>query len=130
MNSDFGNNFQFSPELDHKFLAELFDGDIIYAETVFGDFLSNISEYWIEVEQAWKARDTALLKSSVHKCKTLFGYVGHTSILASLTTFENKCATAGSATELEAEYQQLNIEKDEALKKVQKEFERLQKANA
>ncbi|RYG00226.1 MAG: hypothetical protein EOO02_15345 [Chitinophagaceae bacterium] len=130
MNSDFGNNFQFSPELDHKFLAELFDGDIIYAETVFGDFLSNIPDYWKEVENAWETGDTALLKSSVHKCKTLFGYVGHTRILARLTTFENKCATVSSTAELEADYKQLNTEKIDALEMVQKEFERLHRANA
>jgi hypothetical protein len=44
--------FVFDENLNATFLAELFEGDTIYAETVFEDFLRDLPVYWLRVEAA------------------------------------------------------------------------------
>jgi HPt (histidine-containing phosphotransfer) domain-containing protein len=99
--------FQFNTLLDVVFLEELFEGDIEYAATVFGDFLQDLPAYWEEVEQAFRQEDRLALRSAVHKCKTLFGYVGHTQILEILQAFEAQCDVVRDFYELKMRYFEL-----------------------
>ena len=81
MNPD-NKAFIFNKDLDAQFLNELFDGDMAYAETVFGEFMKNLPDYWKEVEDAYNKQHIRELRTAVHKCKTLFGYVGSTDVQA------------------------------------------------
>src|SRR5689334_1493399 len=104
MNNENPNLFRFNTELDTSFLQDLFDGDIEYAAQVFGDFLQSLPGYWTEVQDAYDAGNLPALKAAVHKCKTLFGYVGHTRLLDHLQLFENRCGSAGEIEEVAVEY--------------------------
>ena len=73
--------FCFDNTLDTNFLQELFQGDFVYAETVFQEFLKDLPAYWEEVAAARAGTDVKELGKTVHKCKTLFGYVGLTDTL-------------------------------------------------
>src|ERR1700753_2171011 len=84
--------FVFDESLNAAFLDELFEGDTIYAETVFEDFLKDLPTYWQKVELAYQSKNMPALKTSIHTCKTLFGYVGFTDLQDLCQAFENKCS--------------------------------------
>ncbi len=117
--------YQFSNQLDVGFLNELFEGDTEYATTVFADFLKHMPLYWQEVASAYQNNNLAALKSAVHKCKTLFGYVGHTDVLQIFQNFEAKCGEIREVKELAVSFAGLIEKKDHAYITVEKEYQRL-----
>ncbi|MHA4809858.1 Hpt domain-containing protein [Flavitalea flava] len=121
--------FIFSARLNADFLDELFEGDTIYAETVFEDFLRDLPDYWKSVEIAHKNGNLSELGTTIHKCKTLFGYVGFTDIQEFCQEFENNCATA-SLEMLNKDYKLLSQRKEEARKIIEQEYNRLKSFNA
>ncbi|MBS1659431.1 MAG: Hpt domain-containing protein [Bacteroidetes bacterium] len=120
--------FVFDESLNASFLAELFDGDTLYAETVFEDFLKDLPVYWQRVEAAYDSKNLPVLGTSVHTCKTLFGYVGFTDLQELCQQFENKCSV-NSADELRVDYIILIQRKEKAQHVIEKEYARLRQFN-
>ncbi|HVU95890.1 MAG TPA: Hpt domain-containing protein [Puia sp.] len=125
---NFRTGFVFDESLNASFLAELFDGDTTYAETVFEDFLRDLPVYWDRVEAAYESKDLPVLGTSVHTCKTLFGYVGFTDLQDLCQQFENKCSV-NTAEELRLDYIRLIQRKEKAQHIIEKEYDRLRKFN-
>src|ERR1700744_1867026 len=121
-------SFIFNESLDRNFLDELFDGDTLYAETVFEDFLRDLPAYWNRVESACKDRNMPALGTCIHTCKTLFGYVGFTDLQEFCQAFENKCANH-SMEELMADYSLLVEKKEKAQRVIESEYSRLKSFN-
>ena len=48
------DQFVFHECLNAAFLEELFEGDTIYAETVFEDFLRDLPAYWDRVQASYQ----------------------------------------------------------------------------
>jgi hypothetical protein len=126
---NFRTDFVFDESLNASFLAELFDGDTLYAETVFEDFLRDLPVYWDRVEAAYEVKNLPVLGTSVHTCKTLFGYVGFTDLQDLCQQFENKCSV-NTAEELRLDYIRLIQRKERAQHIIEKEYDRLRKFNA
>jgi len=120
--------FVFDESLNSTFLAELFEGDTIYAETVFEDFLKDLPIYWLRVESAYNSKNLPALGTAVHTCKTLFGYVGFTDLQELCQQFENKCSV-NTAEELRVEYILLIQRKERAQHIIEKEYDRLRLYN-
>ena len=120
--------FVFDESLNSAFLAELFEGDTIYAETVFEDFLKDLPIYWQRVETAYNSKNLPALGTAVHTCKTLFGYVGFTDLQELCQQFENKCSV-NTAEELRVEYILLIQRKERAQHIIEKEYDRLRLFN-
>lgn len=120
--------FVFDESLNSTFLAELFEGDTIYAETVFEDFLKDLPIYWLRVEAAYNSKNLPALGTAVHTCKTLFGYVGFTDLQELCQQFENKCSV-NTAEELRVEYILLIQRKERAQHIIEKEYDRLRLYN-
>jgi HPt (histidine-containing phosphotransfer) domain-containing protein len=120
--------FVFDESLNSTFLAELFEGDTIYAETVFEDFLKDLPIYWQRVETAYNSKNLPALGTAVHTCKTLFGYVGFTDLQELCQQFENKCSV-NTAEELRVEYILLIQRKERAQHIIEKEYDRLRLYN-
>jgi hypothetical protein len=120
--------FVFDESLNSSFLAELFEGDTIYAETVFEDFLRDLPVYWERVEAAYSNKNLPVLGTTVHTCKTLFGYVGFTDLQELCQQFENKCSV-NSVEELRLEYILLIQRKEKAQHIIEKEYDRLRLFN-
>jgi hypothetical protein len=118
------NQFVFNENLNAAFLGELFEGDSQYAETVFEDFLRDIPVYWERVESAYKNRNLSLLKTCIHTCKTLFGYVGFTNLQEDCQLFEETCADK-SDDDLQADFIVLSQKKDQARIVIEEDFKRL-----
>jgi len=120
--------FDFDESLNSAFLEELFEGDTIYAETVFEDFLKDIPVYWERVENAFNGKNLPVLGTSIHTCKTLFGYVGFTDLQDLCQQFENRCAV-NTVEELKVEYILLVQRKEKAQHIIEKEYTRLRLYN-
>jgi HPt (histidine-containing phosphotransfer) domain-containing protein len=121
--------FVFSKYLDARFLDELFEGDTGYAQTVFEDFLRDLPDYWQDVRAAYENQDLNGLRTSIHKCKTLFGYVGFSDIQQFCQDFENNCSGQPMSA-LESGYQVLLSRKEQARQVIEGEYERLKLFNA
>jgi HPt (histidine-containing phosphotransfer) domain-containing protein len=122
------NKFVFNGSLNAAFLDELFEGDTLYAETVFEDFLRDLPGYWKQVESAYQNKNNTTLRTCVHTCKTLFGYVGFTDLQEFCQEFENKC-NDHSTEELKADYTVLLQKKAKAQQVIENEYSRLKLHN-
>jgi len=120
--------FVFNTRLDARFLDELFDGDTVYTQHVFEDFLRDLPDYWKSTATAWQNGDRTALRASIHKCKTLFGYVGFTDIQRICQEFENSCAD-NTIGDLRSRYQVLLDKKEEARVIIEEEYTRLKSFN-
>ena len=121
-------SFVFDESLNAAFLQELFEGDTTYAETVFEDFLKDIPIYWERVEAAYNSKNLPVLGTTVHTCKTLFGYVGFTDLQEQCQQFENKCSV-NTVEELKLDYILLIQRKEKAQHIIEKEYGRLREFN-
>src|ERR1700712_130171 len=88
------SSFQFNEALNSDFLCELYGEDISYAAIIFEDVANELPKHWQELEQAYNSNDVALLKGAAHKCKTLYAYVGFSSIESLLQSVETGCQSA------------------------------------
>ena len=120
--------FVFHERLNAAFLEELFEGDTIYAETVFEDFLRDLPAYWEKVQASYQNKNMSLLGTNIHTCKTLFGYVGFTDLQELCQEFENKCAL-NTAEALQMDFNTLTQKKQEAQKIIENEYNRLKSYN-
>ncbi|MBN8853900.1 MAG: hypothetical protein BGO55_10730 [Sphingobacteriales bacterium 50-39] len=128
MNELRSDQFTFHERLNATFLAELFEGDTIYAETVFEDFLRDLPTYWERVQTSYQHKNLPLLGTNIHTCKTLFGYVGFTDLQELCQEFENKCAIY-TAEELQTDFATLVRKKQEAQHIIENEYKRLKRYN-
>lgn len=122
------SKFVFNISLNAAFLDELFEDDMIYAETVFEDFLRDLPGYWRRVEAAYNNRNITDLRTCVHTCKTLFGYVGFTDLQEFCQEFEDKC-NSQQLVELKTDYNTLSQRKEKAQQIIEKEYYRLKLFN-
>ena len=120
--------FVFNENLNAAFLEELFEGDTIYAETVFEDFLRDLPVYWERVDTAFNNRNLPALGTCIHTCKTLFGYVGFTDLQELCQQFENKCSV-NTVEELRVDYILMVQRKEKAQHIIEKEYTRLKLFN-
>src|SRR5882762_1051423 len=120
--------FVFHESLNAAFLEELFEGDTIYAETVFEDFLRDLPACWEKVQTSYQNKNMSLLGTNIHTCKTLFGYVGFTDLQELCQEFENKCALQTAET-LQTDFSRLTRKKQEAQHIIENEYSRLKRFN-
>jgi hypothetical protein len=123
-------NFVFNDCLNSAFLQDFFDGDMGYAETVFNDCLAHLPLYWKEVNSAHVRGSIPELKSAVHKCKTLFGYIGFSSVQDQFQAFEHKCTITQSMNELDADFESLDTKINLAIPVIETELGRLKAFNS
>jgi len=83
--------FPFSEPIDGRYLTELYAGDYVMIEETFSDVLGEYDTLIGKVCEAHQAEDVATLKSTVHKIKPLFGFVGLLSIQSQCLQFEKAC---------------------------------------
>jgi HPt (histidine-containing phosphotransfer) domain-containing protein len=120
--------FVFNESLNASFLEELFEGDTIYAETVFEDFLRDLPDYWEKVDTAFNNRNLPALGTCIHTCKTLFGYVGFTDLQELCQQFEDKCSV-NTVEQLKVDYILMVQRKEKAQHIIEKEYTRLKLFN-
>ena len=123
------NSFVFSQDLDSGLLNDLYEGDLEYAEVVFGDFLKYLPDYFGEIEVAYNGKKIDELRKAVHKCKTLMGFVGLSTIQALYQAMEKKCEHSSNILDLETDYKQLKKQTESGRNIISTELDRLKAFN-
>jgi Hpt domain len=118
-------NMEFDRQLDGTFLNELYDGDAMYAATVFETFLQEVGSMMDNCRLAIDGGDIPMFQKAVHKFKPTLSYVGLTDIGKQLEILELACSTGASASELLATYQQIAAEITNLLPLIKSEKDKL-----
>lgn len=95
--------FVFSDAINSQYIIELYAGDYVMIEETFTDVLLEYDGFVQKINTCFRDDDVAALKSSVHKIKPLFGFVGLTDLQALCLQFENACQ-GSSCSGLAADY--------------------------
>jgi hypothetical protein len=125
-NKETNSAFQFSPAFDSAFLNELFADDLKYAAVVFGDFLTEMPVCCDEMTTAFQNNDIPGLRSSAHKCKTLFAYVGLNAISSQLQALETACSYLETTQTIQPLFQELLKQKPAIEQMISEEIKRLE----
>lgn len=120
--------FLFSEPVDGSYLIELYAGDYVMIEETFSDVLGEYDTLIAKVCEAYQAEDIATLKSTVHKIKPLFGFVGLLSIQSQCLHFEKACEQ-GNFSAVTADFTPLKNSLLQAKSIIEKERDRLQAYN-
>jgi hypothetical protein len=118
--------FQFSPAFDSAFLNELFADDMEYAAVVFRDFLAEMPQCCDEMTTAFQNNNIPGLRSSAHKCKTLFAYVGLNAISGQLQALEAACDHLETTQTIAPLFQELLKQKPAIEQMISEEIKRLE----
>lgn len=116
---------EFDKQLDGAFLNELYDGDAMYAATVFDTFLQEVSGMMDNCRAAIEGGDIPIFQKAVHKFKPTLSYVGLTDIGKQLESLESACGTGKTAPELLASYEQIAGEITRLLPLIKSEKDKL-----
>lgn len=118
--------FDFHPALDADFLHDLFADDPTYTVVVFEGFMKETPQCWDEIKSSFEGNSVAGLKAAVHKCRSLFAYVGLRDMAAQLEEIEAGCATTGNTSALQPALERLFAERKPAEAIIKEEIKRLQ----
>ncbi|MDQ0106936.1 PAS domain S-box-containing protein [Chitinophaga terrae (ex Kim and Jung 2007)] len=83
------SGFEFSEDLDVKYLTDLYENNISYAADLFEIFIRTIREELDKLSVVLENKDWNLMKFQVHKLKPNFAMVGLTWISAKMQELEN-----------------------------------------
>jgi PAS domain S-box-containing protein len=83
------SGFEFSEDLDVKYLTDLYENNISYAADLFEIFIRTIREELDKLSLVLDNKDWNLMKFQVHKLKPNFAMVGLTWISAKMQELEN-----------------------------------------
>lgn len=117
--------FRFSESFDNDFLNELFGDDLVYAITIFEGFLEEMPECCYRMRSAFESNDIAGMRSSAHKCKTLFSYIGLKKIAVQIEALEMACDVLDNTATMQPLFTSLLQQKEAIEKMVSDEINRL-----
>lgn len=83
--------FVFDNRLDTEYLESIYEGDKEYAAVVFEQFILSYPEQLKEIEDNYASGNVALYKSSIHKIKATFSFVGLTILTNKAEVIEKNC---------------------------------------
>lgn len=128
-NEDQKIGFRFSPDLDNAFLQELYGDDLQQAEMVFESSVQQLRNGKQLTDARFHEGDMPGLKKEIHKLKPLLGYMGMNKIMGEFEEFEQACAQFSSSAEAEDRFENIKALMLEAIKKAEKEINRLNQHN-
>ena len=121
--------FAFSPELDIAFLQDLYGDDLQQAEMIFESSLNQLKVDLPVAETKFHDGDLSGLKKVIHKLKPVFGYVGMNDLQERYREFEDGCAQAQSAAEIEPTFSHIIRISEQAIQKIDAELNRIKQFN-
>ena len=101
------NTFVFNTEFDINYLFSLYGDDYHYLQEVFNTVLSDYQTLTDNIEYSYSSGNLNALRSSVHKIKPVFGFVGLTTVQEQCQQFEKICDTAHSPDQLATDFENL-----------------------
>ncbi|MCO5240262.1 MAG: hypothetical protein M9904_09405 [Chitinophagaceae bacterium] len=121
--------FRFSPELDNAFLEELYGDDLQQAEMVFESSVQQLRNGQQLTDARFHDGDIPGLKKEIHKMKPVLGYMGMNKIMEEFEAFEQACIQFKSSAEAEDGFYHIKSLTLEAIKRGEKEINRLKQHN-
>jgi HPt (histidine-containing phosphotransfer) domain-containing protein len=101
------NTFVFNTEFDINYLFSLYGDDYNYLQEVFNTVLSDYQTLTDNIEYSYTSGNLNALRSSVHKIKPVFGFVGLTTVQEQCQQFEKICDAANSPDQLSTDFENL-----------------------
>jgi HPt (histidine-containing phosphotransfer) domain-containing protein len=101
------NTFVFNSEFDVNYLNSLYGDDYNYLQEVFNTVMHDYQALTDNIEYNYSSGNINALRSSVHKIKPVFGFVGLTTIQQLCQDFEQICSVASTPEQLAGDYESL-----------------------
>lgn len=117
--------FRFNRALDHRYLDQIYQGDLHYAIEIFDTFLRYSLEEFQALPQALQQGDLGTLHNSAHKLKTAFPMVGLTGLVQTMNRLE-KTALEGDPSVAGQILQEALREVNTYLPLIRQELKRMQ----
>lgn len=123
-------SYQFSPELDHAKLDELYMGDPGIACEVFAAFVQETISLIPRLEESFQRNDRQEFRKLLHKLKPGFLYVGLTDIFERMSDAEKHCQAVDDLDSMEPALSELFSDIKARIPVVRRELEQLQRHGA
>jgi HPt (histidine-containing phosphotransfer) domain-containing protein len=124
------NAFVFNAEIDANYLNSLYGDDYNYLQEIFNTVLEEYVSLTDNIEYSYSSGNLAALKSSVHKIKPVFGFVGLTEVQKLCQHFEQVCGTVSSADQLSGEFETLKNKISQCKQIIEEEKKKLELFNS
>jgi HPt (histidine-containing phosphotransfer) domain-containing protein len=106
-NLNTSNTFAFNAEIDTDYLTSLYGDDYMYLQEVYETVLADFQSLMDNIDYSYSSGNLAALRSSVHKIKPVFGFVGLTAVQEQCQQFERLCGSVGSPDNLSGDFETL-----------------------
>ncbi len=124
------NAFVFNAEIDANYLNSLYGDDYNYLQEVFNTVLDEYVSLTDNIEYSYSSGNLTALKSSVHKIKPVFGFVGLTSVQQLCQHFEKVCGNVSSVDQLSGEFETLKNKISQCKQIIEEEKKKLELFNS
>ena len=124
------NAFVFNTEIDVNYLNSLYGDDYNYLQEVFNTVLEEYVSLTDNIEYSYSSGNLTALKSSVHKIKPVFGFVGLTEVQQLCLRFEQICGTVSSVDQLAGDFETLKNKIFQSKQIIEEEKKKLELFNS
>jgi HPt (histidine-containing phosphotransfer) domain-containing protein len=128
-NEEDREGFEYSEKFDRHFLLELYSGDTLTAEEIFGSSISQVRMELTLIESLAVRGDVEGLRRAFHKIKPLFGYTGLLSVQDYVQEFETRCQGSVLMTDLQVAYENIMEIVRDAIEGISREHQKLMEFN-
>ncbi len=124
------NSFVFNTEFDTNYLFSLYGDDYNYLQEVFDTVLCDYQSLTDNIEYSYSSGNLTALRSSVHKIKPVFGFVGLTNVQEQCQQFEKICDAAKSPDQLAGDFETLKNKIFQSRQLIEEEKKKLELFNS
>ncbi|CAN5492408.1 hypothetical protein BH11BAC5_BH11BAC5_54240 [soil metagenome] len=123
-------SFEFSDQLDGRFLESIYEGDHEHAEMVFDQFMNSVNGHIDEIDAGYNSGNTEAFRKNIHKFKPVLSFVGLTKLTEAAANIEKKCGEVTDVTNLSALYILFKTELLEKIPVIQNDLIKLKSINS
>ena len=124
------NAFVFNAEIDANYLNSLYGDDFVYLQEIFETVLNDYQSLTDNIEYSYTSGNLVALRSSVHKIKPVFGFVGLTTVQQLCQQFEQICSTVQSPDQLAGDFETLKNKISQGKQIIEEEKKKLEVFNS
>ncbi|MGZ8508864.1 MAG: Hpt domain-containing protein [Chitinophagaceae bacterium] len=121
--------FQFDQRIDAGVLYSLYENDYLYIEEIFKTTLRHYDEDVEAFEAHHRTGNLEGLKSTAHKIKPVFGFIGMPGVQESCRDFEDKCAKTGDIEDIMPDCEKLLHQFKESKRIIEADLQKLSEYN-
>jgi HPt (histidine-containing phosphotransfer) domain-containing protein len=123
-------SFEFSDQLDGRFLESIYEGDHEHAEMVFDQFMNSVNGHIDEIDAGYNSGNTEAFRKNIHKFKPVLSFVGLTKLTEAAANIEKKCGEVTDVKNLSALYILFKTDLLEKIPVIQNDLIKLKSINS